>query len=846
MAIFEEFKFQEQGVEKLTHVAKDLLDMGKIELNGVESPRRIVFKSPTGSGKTIMMGKFFKQLIEEEKQGWNPGSEYLFVWISLNDLHVQSMRKIAKVVGNSYTIKSLDTLTNSPFEKNTILFANWQSLKTKKKNELGISEWANRAVRKSESGSDLGSLVDKTKDKVGKNVEVVLIIDEAHAHFGKQAEEFIKEILAPSLIIGVSATPNVTPLPDQIEDRSWGYVSVPFKDVVNSGLIKKKTVISPDIDKYNSEDSDDIEVLLEAAYQKRLRLLKLYKAEGTNINPLILVQLPSGEKKTDSELTVKEAVEAFFKTKDITRDNGKLAAWLSEDKENKDNIEDNHNEVEVLIFKVAIAQGTDIPRSSILVMLRDIDSVTLEIQTVGRVLRMPEAKHYENDELNTAYLYTKIDGIGIKDQEALDFFSQETSVLKDEVEPLFLPSDTNERKDRVQLDIRFEKILFRKMIEHFHIKFEDRNGLPIVLDDADTVYAKLDSNSESKSDDGLDLYVDELTSKTKFGIEIPNIGEIEKYIGQAPKSEISMNAALPLIRNYYSWLTKAWISPYLSGRGINKLQNTFKRFFSLAAIPEEYMQRVIALSTKNQRIIGELVQLAKEDFVRLDTKETGGVKYSFGETFFTMDNSIRVPNSYEEKKGYRRYAYSPCFTPSKESSPEIGFQKDILEARKDIKWWYKNPSSGNTSLGIKYSYIKPRNDEDGLDGGYTEGIFRPDYVVMFNDGTIGIYDTKSFGTKDSEETKGKANALYKYIQMLEANNVKSDGGIVDGGSRSYRVFRGADYSAENTNSGWQEFDARKSAVAAGEEKTTLIAFENQMRKLHEAKSKTPKDTETLF
>ena len=31
---------------------------------------------------------------------------------------------------------------------------------------------------------------------------------------------------------------------------------------------------------------------------------------------------------------------------------------------------------------------------------------TFEIQTIGRIRRMPEAKHYENDILDSCYLYT--------------------------------------------------------------------------------------------------------------------------------------------------------------------------------------------------------------------------------------------------------------------------------------------------------------------------------------------------------------------------------------------------------------------------------------------------------
>jgi type III restriction enzyme len=58
--------------------------------------------------------------------------------------------------------------------------------------------------------------------------------------------------------------------------------------------------------------------------------------------------------------------------------------------------------VEVLIFKQAIATWRDCPRAKVLVMFREIKKVTFEIQTVWRILRMPERKHYSDETLNRA------------------------------------------------------------------------------------------------------------------------------------------------------------------------------------------------------------------------------------------------------------------------------------------------------------------------------------------------------------------------------------------------------------------------------------------------------------
>ena len=101
-----------------------------------------------------------------------------------------------------------------------------------------------------------------------------------------------------------------------------------------------------------------------------------------------------------------ESVENFFNSKGISYENNQLAVWLSDKKQNLEDIIEPNAEQIAVIIKQAIATGWDCPRAHILVKLRDNMSETFEIQTIGRIRRMPEAKHYENDLLDSCYLYT--------------------------------------------------------------------------------------------------------------------------------------------------------------------------------------------------------------------------------------------------------------------------------------------------------------------------------------------------------------------------------------------------------------------------------------------------------
>ena len=90
-----------------------------------------------------------------------------------------------------------------------------------------------------------------------------------------------------------------------------------------------------------------------------------------------------------------------------TYDNGMVSKWMSGDKKDlPDNLTDNDATPIFLLMKQAISTGWDCPRAKILVKLREGMSETFEIQTIGRIRRMPEAKHYEEELLDYCYVYT--------------------------------------------------------------------------------------------------------------------------------------------------------------------------------------------------------------------------------------------------------------------------------------------------------------------------------------------------------------------------------------------------------------------------------------------------------
>ena len=147
-----------------------------------------------------------------------------------------------------------------------------------------------------------------------------------------------------------------------------------------------------------------------------------------------------------------------------------MAVWLSEEKINTEILENNLSEVEFLIFKQAIDTGWDCPRAQILVRFREIRSITFEIQTIGRILRMPEAYHYANDNLNKGFVYTNLKSIDVKKETYNpNIIKSVYCKRKDLYKPTKLRSYYRNRVDFGDVTSSFYKVLENTFCEYFGI-----------------------------------------------------------------------------------------------------------------------------------------------------------------------------------------------------------------------------------------------------------------------------------------------------------------------------------------------------------------------------------------
>jgi len=682
--------YQEKYTQELTDKVNNLLntDYNKI----------CVFKAPTGSGKTIMMAEFIKRLVDNREDD----KEIAFIWITVHKLHEQSKEKLEQYYEDVQSIvcSGFEDLQEKQIQDKEILFFNWQS----------INQEDNIYIREREDQNNLSEIIKNTKE-TGR--EIILIIDESHHTAGSEkSQELIKKI-DPKVTVEVSATPRISNVDVQ--------VYVDLQEVKNEEMIKNSIMINSRLGKERASTSD--ELIIQTALKKRLELKQDYEKEDSDVNPLVLIQLPDSKA---GELDRKDEIVSMLDSRfGITVDNGKLAIYLSEkeDKVNLENIYKNDNEVEVLIFKQAIAVGWDCPRSSILVLFREWKKFEFSIQTIGRIMRMPELRWYENSALNNAYVYTNISDIHIAEEIVKDYITIYESTRRDKIyDKIDLKSVYVKRKhEKTRLTGRFtdffndvakDKDLLNK------INLESPKIQNTILADA-----KIDRLDKDQVVVGKNILL-----RNASPVDIQK--RFELFVKECSEGFATVHSSARIIRALYSFFEK----------------NTTKTDMT-------EMQQIVLNADNKDYFVGT-INLAKDKFKEEVVEK---VEREIEELVWNIPENTEYTKIYA-KKDYEKCVMEPVYI-KKIVSPEIDFMDFLDDKTNKVKWWFKNGESDKKYFALKY--IDP--DDNQPHGFYV------DFIVKMKDGRIGLFDTKSGIT--AKVAKPKAEALAKYVKNDKKKNL---------------------------------------------------------------------------
>lgn len=693
-----EIQYQKKYINKLANTAKELLN------DEYRDSATIVFKAPTGSGKTYMVSQALTQIVKD-----NLNMEFSFIWISVNNLHEQSLNSLSRYFEDE---RLLDCITNTDLndnaiEQNQIMFINWESIN--KENSLFRVD--------NEQNWNLKTVIENTKDN-GKTI--VLLIDESHRNASTDKSKELIDIINPQLIIEITATPKNT---------SGTLIDIPLKEVIEEGMIKREVHINDEKSSVVKSNED----MLRLALRKRTQLQTAYRSLGKDINPLLLIQIPN--KRINDIINPEDEIIGYLSDQGLTIQNGKVAIWLSEDRRNKEDIELNNSPVEVLIFKEAIALGWDCPRASVLFLQREWNNERYEfnIQTLGRIMRMPEQMHYvDNPELNYGYVYTASENFTIVEDLARDYVSQQRMTIDHSIynsRPKLFSEHIRRKRELTRLSGDFKGVFFQATNE-----YDLRNKINY---DVTQILKTIKLNA----------IVEELD---KGG---------EQEVQFKDKKQISRSKAE--IQSLYDGFIRKMVNPYEVARSQNILKTAIRSWFKteVGIADDDIIQMIVmSLSQNNNSHFKQVIEAAKELYKNLPTKQDEVSTNSNWEVPVNVDIFSNFEEIKPSLKSILKQVDVNCFIAkldkngkSELSVPEKKFISEMESTDDYLQWWYKNGKSESKYFCIAYK------KEDGFYYG-----FYPDFILKTKRETIiiEIKDDKDF----------KADNYYKLLagkQYLE-------------------------------------------------------------------------------
>lgn len=760
-------KYQEEAVDSLlTNTYKLLKKAG--------ARQTMVLKAPTGSGKTVIMAAFLNKLCEELPDRIDlPKRNLAFVWIAPNKLHLQSYLSLKDYFSELRSIKPIqfEDVTDNEIKPNEVLFVNWESI-NKEKNVM---------VRETETGKSLYRYVNNARNN---DTEIVVIIDEEHMFANTRTAKKTAEILRninPKIEIRVSATPVTQTDYKTVVERA---------DVIEQEMIKEGIVLNPALDTYAQNDRTLNQALIDIALEKRIQLADAYKRLGKDINPLLLIQLPNDTKEDNSveDKKIIEEVTIYLEHRcGITTQNGKLAIWLSKQKENLENIEDYDNMTEVLIFKQAIALGWDCPRAAILLIYRELHSETFTIQTVGRILRMPEQIHYPDSLLNQGYVYTNLSKNQIEVvQDDMTYITSNKAIRKENYAAVNLTSTYyNTRLVRNRLGSKFKRALYNVAEKHWGFT-RDLDNEDFYTRNRQVLETRMIVTDVSK----IEVIIPENIFLTGE-IQVENVDQTARFA----KTEGELNT---LFRQF----CRANVGEYAVVDSTPILEMALRIFFEEYLNYNEFETNKILLYEYNKPQFVELISLALEEFT---TMQEAKAKTA------TKDKQVypwevpaeRIYNEQYNEQEKPAHALIPFYENIRASAPEVRFA-EYLESNKDkLEWWYKNGESAKEHFAVPYT------DYTGK-----ESLFYVDFVIRTKSGLRCLFDTKTQGS-DPANAHLKHNALIDFIEGMNTKGVPTIGGIIirqeNSGVETWRYCKNR---IENTTdlTGWDFFNLNAPVV----------------------------------
>ena len=693
------FDFQEKAVINL------------IDFTTGNHKQTITVKSPTGSGKTIILINYICEYLDKIDRNT------AFIWLcpGKGDLEEQSRKKMLKFAPTKNAQTLQDALGNGFLPESTT-FINWEL----------VTKTGNRAI----SDGEKQNLFDKIAEAHSSHTKFIIIIDEEHSNNTAKANNIIQAFSAEH-IIRMSAT--------AVENKRFEYFEIDETEVINAGLITKALYVNEGMAD-GEEISSEYDRLIDLADAKRIKIQQRYNEIGKSIRPLVLIQFPNGQPAAI------EAVEEKLQSLGYTYENGMVSKWMSEDKKDlPDNLTENDATPVFLLMKQAISTGWDCPRAKILVKLREGMSEQFEIQTIGRIRRMPESCHYEDDLLDFCFVYTYDDDWKNGLLQQMDkAYETRRLFLKEKCKTFELEKQLRDKDISVMGTKEVMLKAYNFFVNKYHLGKDKKQNMTLLEEGGYNCVSAIISSTvqgtfvhtEAVGDsDANTIQTKSKVDTHKHGIYLlHSTDQIKKVVGLS-----TAETKVILERLFRKQINQS-----------HKLLNLETAAFYAFIINNEKM------------LVSDFKEVGAQMVAQLPIKSFKTAPFHIPEEdFFKYDPSTRriidfLTNAYE---GYT----SEFNTKLIRSTCEQLFEQYCERNKATIDWVYKNGDTGQQYFSVVY-----------VDAYNKQWLFYPDYIIKKNNGEIWIIETKGGETAGVNKNidiqiENKFNAFKNYAT---AKNIK--------------------------------------------------------------------------
>jgi type III restriction enzyme len=331
----------------------------------------ITFKAPTGSGKTYMMAEMMNRILSADEN-----VIFLVSTLSKGGLATQNYEKFQEYSAKGNFPELKPYLISSDIAGEERLFVPTEY------NVYLLPRDLYKKGGRLMQGAMEGFLLNMTGAQWmgGQDKKVYLIKDECHIatnNLDNLSDKFFAKIY------NFSATPKLSR--GQHPD-----VEIKNDDAVNTKLIKDIELI------------DDPDIKVASAIEKFEEVKKDYR-NLLGVNPCLIIQI-SNKDKANVEIAEIKSVLNRAEHADL-----KWMLIVNDEKEcetndtfkakklpvNKWKDYAKESTIDIIIFKMVITEGWDIPRACMLYQMRDSKSKQLDEQVMGRVRRNPRLLDFE-------------------------------------------------------------------------------------------------------------------------------------------------------------------------------------------------------------------------------------------------------------------------------------------------------------------------------------------------------------------------------------------------------------------------------------------------------------------